>query len=65
MRLFPRYDAALKGGVDTALAMHEFDISFHGQEAVNALVKNMGDDPWTKRLYEGNGTPSHTQHHLH
>lgn len=50
VRLIPRYDAALKGGVDTALAMHEFDVSVHGREAVNALVQDSGDDPWVKRV---------------
>lgn len=55
VRLLPRFDAALKGGVDTALAMHEFDIAHHGKEAVDALVTKRGDDPWVKRVADSNG----------
>lgn len=50
-RILPRYQAALKGGADTACAMHEFDggkLQFDDQKALEHHMELAG--PWVGRV---------------
>lgn len=49
LRLLPRYDAGLRGGVDTAMTMHEFDTN-HAREAENHAIAPPGT--WAGRVTE-------------